>query len=313
LKTSTKAHAAVIVANLMFGVTFSMVKILVPVFMTSYALNVVRILVSLPLFWLLFLLKPAVAKAGSRQWSRAGIDKADIPRFVLCGLSGVAINQILFVKGLSLTSTIHGSLLALGTPIFITAAAAWLLREKFTWNKGAGLVLGIAGAAMLVLGRSGHREGSNIWLGDLLVMANSISYALYFVWVKPLMLKYSPVHVIRWVFVFGGLMILPFGMGDFLATDFSLLTPMAWVAIGFVALGATFIAYLCNMYGIKYLGPAVTGSYIYSQPMFAAIISVIFLQEQFGVFQILAGGMIALGVYLVNLKTELKQLDPDAA
>nr|MCU0333768.1 DMT family transporter [Chitinophagaceae bacterium] len=116
IKTSSgKAHLAVLAANLLFGINFSMVKVLTPALMSSYALNVVRIVISVGLFWGLYLLRP----------SQAGIDRKDVPRFLLCAVTGVAINQILFIKGLSLTSTIHGSLLILGTPIFITAAAAW--------------------------------------------------------------------------------------------------------------------------------------------------------------------------------------------
>lgn len=291
IKTSSgKAHLAVLAANLLFGINFSMVKVLTPALMSSYALNVVRIVISVGLFWGLYLLRP----------SQAGIDRKDVPRFLLCAITGVAINQILFIKGLSLTSTIHGSLLILGTPIFITAAAAWLLHERFGLHKALGLALGIAGAAVLVLSRQGGHSGTDVMLGDVLVIINSISYALYFVWVKPLMLKYPPVHVIRWVFSFGMLFILPFGAVDYLHTSFATFPPQGWVALAFVVIGGTFLPYLLNMYGLKYLGPGVTGSYIYTQPFFAALIGILFLQERFGWPQLLAGACIAGGVLLVN-------------
>lgn len=292
MKPTTKAHLAVIGANLLFGINFSMVKLLTPVLLSSYALNVIRIVASVSLFWLLYLLKP----------SGAGIDKKDIPRFLLCAITGVAINQILFIKGLSLTSTIHGSLLILGTPIFITVAAAWLLHEAFTRNKLAGLLLGVSGAILLVLSRSGEKEGSNVLLGDVLIILNSISYALYFVWVRPLMEKYKPIHVIRWVFTFGMLFIIPVGISDLWQTDFSNFSSGGFVALAFVVIGGTFLPYLFNVYGIKYLGPGITGTYIYSQPFFAAIIGLVFLGEHMGIAQLLAGALIASGVLLVNRK-----------
>jgi drug/metabolite transporter (DMT)-like permease len=292
MKNTTKAHAAVIGANLLFAINFSMVKAVTPGLMTSYALNVVRIVASVSLFWMLYAMKP----------SRAGIDKKDIGRFVLCGLTGVAINQILFIKGLSLTSTIHGSLLILGTPIFITLAAAWLLHEKFTLNKVMGLSLGIAGALVLVLGRTQQHEGKDILLGDILIIINSISYALYFVWVRPLMEKYHPIHVIRWVFTFGMFMILPFGIYDFSHTDFAVFPVQGMVALTFVVVGGTFVPYLFNTYGLKYLGPGITGAYIYTQPLFAACIGILFLGEHMGMQQLLAAALIAAGVLLVNRK-----------
>lgn len=292
MKAHTKAHAAVIGANILFAINFSMVKAVTPGLMSSYALNVVRIVGSVIFFWLLYVLRP----------SKAGIHKKDISRFALCGLSGVAVNQVLFIKGLSLTSTIHGSLLVLGTPIFITLAAAWLLHEAFTRNKIIGLSLGIAGALVLVLGRTQQQEGSQPLLGDVLIILNSISYALYFVWVRPLMEKYHPIHVIRWVFTFGMFMILPFGLYDFLHTPFSSFPVQGFVAMSFVVIGGTFVPYLFNTYGLKYLGPGITGAYIYTQPLFAACIGMLFLGEQMGWQQMLAAVLIAAGVLLVNRK-----------
>lgn len=292
MNTRTKAHWAVIAANLMFGINFSMVKVLTPGLMTSFALNVVRIIGSVSLFWMLYPLKP----------SRAGIDKEDIPRFLLCALTGVAINQLLFIKGLSLTSTIHGSLLILGTPIFITAAAAWLLKERVTPNKLFGLLLGIIGALLLVFSRGNQKEGSNALLGDLFIVINSISYALYFVWVRPLMEKYKPVQVIRWVFTFGMFMIIPFGITDCLHTNFASFPITGWLALAFVIFGGTFFPYLLNTYGLKYLGPGITGTYIYTQPLFASLIGILFLNEQMGWQQLLAASLIAAGVLMVNRK-----------
>ena len=292
MTATTKAHIAVLAANLLFAVNFSMVKLVTPLHMSSYALNMARIGISVPLFWLLYLAKP----------SRAGIHKADIPRFLLCALCGVAINQLLFVKGLSLTSSIHGALLILGTPIFITAAAGWLLHEVFTWQKALGLALGIGGAALLILSRQGNAQGQSSMLGDVYVLINTISYALYFVWVRPLMLKYPPIHVLRWVFTFGMVMIMPFGLADLWHTNFSAFDTGTWLALMFVVLGATFFSYLFNIFGIKYLGPAIVGTYIYTQPVFATLIAVVFLHEHLGWPQVLAALMIGAGVLVVNAK-----------
>lgn len=289
---NNKAFAAVMGANIIFGANYAIIKYITPGYLHPYALNVVRILVSLGLFWFLFLFKPG----------KVILLKKDIPRFLLCALTGVVINQILFIKGVSLTTPIHSSLLSLGTPIFITLIAAWLLKEGFTWLKFLGLLLGIAGAVLLIFLKDNKNLGSDILLGDIMILINAISYAFYLVLVRPLMMRYSGIQVLRWIFTFGAMVILPFGMSEFLATDWSAFQFSHWLALGSVAIGATFLAYLLNLYGISKIGPSATGAFIYTQPLFAAVIAIIFAGEHFSLVKLIAAMLIFSGVYLANLK-----------
>lgn len=293
MKRTTQAHIAVLMANLIFGSGYAVVKTITPEYIAPFALNVVRVLSSLVLFWGLYLMKP----------SKAGIAKSDIPRFLLCAVTGVAINQLFFIKGLSLTTAIHSSLLSLATPIFITIIAAWLLREAFTWQKMAGLALGIMGAVILISMRDSSTSAANMLLGDCFILINAISYAFYLVLVRPLMARYSPIHVLRWVFTFGTFMILPFGMDQFLETNWQTFGMAQWLAIFFAGFFLTFMAYLLNVYGLSVIGPSATGSYIYTQPVFAAIIAMLFMGEHFTLYKGLAAACIFGGVYLVNRKT----------
>jgi drug/metabolite transporter (DMT)-like permease len=136
----TTAHLALLFTNLFFAINLSAAKHLTSSQLAKpFGLNVVRVGVSVILFWLLYLLKPTSIK----------IEKQDRMRFVWCALTGIAINQLLFLKGLSLTYPIHASLLMLTTPILIVFIAAWILKEKIGLFKIAGLVLGITGAAVL--------------------------------------------------------------------------------------------------------------------------------------------------------------------
>lgn len=292
MNKTTKAHLAVLAANFIFGAGYAVVKTITPEFIAPFALNVVRVLSSLLLFWLLFLMKP----------SNAGFERKHLPRFLLCALTGVAINQLLFIKGLSLTTAIHSSLLSLGTPIFITIIAAWLLKEKLTLYKIAGLALGIGGATMLILMKDNSTSGKDMLLGDILIIINAISYAFYLVLVRPLMEHYKPIHVLRWVFTFGTFMILPFGLEQFIDTNWAAFGTNQWIALAFVALFVTFFAYLFNVYGLSVIGSSATGSYIYTQPVFAAIIAMVFMGEHFTITKALAAICIFSGVYLVNLR-----------
>jgi drug/metabolite transporter (DMT)-like permease len=297
MSNTLKAHAAVLGANFIFGANYAVVKYVTPSVIHPFALNVVRILVSLALFWFLFLFKPGKTR----------IAKKHIPRFILCALTGVVINQILFIKGVSLTTPIHSALLSLATPIFITLIAAWLLREGFTFLKFTGLALGIGGAAMLILLKDSAHSGSDMLLGDIMVLINAISYAFYLVLVRPLMAAYSGIQVLRWVFTFGALVILPFGMQEFIVTDWSAFTVSHWLGLAFVAIGATFVAYLWTVYGISVIGASATGAYIYTQPVFAALIATAFAGEHFSPVKLIAAVLIFTGVYLANFKKQPAQ------
>ena len=127
----TLAHLALLFTNLFFAINLSAVKHLTNLNLAKpFGINVVRVGVSMILFWLLFAIKPVSIK----------IEKQDIKRFILCAVTGVAINQLLFLKGLSLTYSIHASLLMLTTPILIVFIAAWILKERIGVVKLAGLL-----------------------------------------------------------------------------------------------------------------------------------------------------------------------------
>ena len=290
MKPVTKAHIAVLLTNLFFAANLSLVKHISPSMVGPYGVNLFRTGISLLLFWLLW----------SFSKRPASIDRKDLGRFLLCALTGVAINQMLFIKGLTMTSTIHAALLMLCTPLLISLFAFLWLREQFSLSNAGGLILGIGGALLLILSRD--QSGIASVKGDLFILVNAISYAIYFILVKPLMLKYPPLHVIRWVFTFGLLMILPFGWTDVAAINWETVKQTQWIALATVIFFGTFLTYSFNTYGLKHLGAATTGSYIYTQPVFAAIIAAIFLQEHFSWEKAWAALLIFSGVYLVSRK-----------
>ena len=255
-----------------------------------FGLNLIRVGVSMILLWILFIFKPVKTR----------IDKKDMGRFVLCALTGIAVNQLLFVKGLSYTYSIHASLLMLTTPILITIIAAWVLKERLTGNKIFGLICGVIGAIVLVTSKDSSGDGNQVLLGDILIIVNAISYTIYFVLVKPLMVKYNPVVVIRMIFTIGFFMILPFCWTEFMEVQWQAFSANDFMILFMIVFCGTFLAYLLNVYGIKILGASMAGTYIYSQPFFAAAIAIIFLDESLSIYKIIAAILIFAGVYLSN-------------
>ncbi len=289
----TKAHAGLLATNIFFAINLSAVKYLTGHKVAGpYGINVIRIGVCVVLFWLLFFLAP----------NKEEISKKDIPRFLWCALTALAINQMLFMKGLSYTSAVHVALLFLITPILITFIAAWLLKEKITSLIIVGLLLGFTGAVLLISTQSNSVTGNNILLGDLLVIGSALAYTFYFILVKPLMQKYDTMCVMRWIFTFGLIMILPFGWNEFTQIKWQHYEINNFLLMFLIVVPGTFLAYVFNVYGIKILGASIAGAYIYLQPVFAVILATIFLKEELETYKLIAAVLIFGGVYLVNKK-----------
>ncbi len=291
METKFKAHLGLLFTNLFFAINVSAIKfITIAGFAGPYGLNVVRSGVCVVLFWLLFFINNKNKK----------IEKKDIIRFILCAFTALAANQMLFMKGVSLTYPIHASLLLLITPILITVFAAWILKEMITVLKLTGLFLGVTGACVLILSADSASNGNDILLGDLLVIMSTFLYTIYFILVKPLMKKYPTMDVMRWVFTFGLLMILPLGWNEFIEIPWKLFKLTEYLILFMIVIPGTFLAYIFNAYGIKKLSASTAGTYIYSQPFFSVIIATIFLNETIELYKIIAGIIIFTGVYLAN-------------
>ena len=288
----TLAHLAVLSTNLFFAANYSLVKFIAPAFIKPFALNIFRVGVSLIFFWSIWMFEKVHVPIKKQHW----------PRFFWCAITGIAINQMLFIKGLTLTSTVHASLLMLATPLLISIFAFIVLHEPLTLFKIVGLVLGISGAVLLIAGKENSAHAPNYLLGDLLILLNAISYAVYFILVKPLMHVYSAQQVTRWVFTIGLVLMLPIAWSQLPQIQWPLFELKHYLCLASVIITGTFLAYLFTAYGIQHLGAGITGVYIYTQPIFAVLIAALFLGETLSWIKVASAVLIFSGVYLVNRK-----------
>lgn len=288
MSTTKKAHVAVLVANLIYGANFSIAKIAMPAYIKPAGFILMRAGIAS----VLFILMCSYLKVKDE------IERKDYPKMVLLGLFGVALNQLLFFEGLSRTSNINAALIMTSNPILVLVVAALVIREKITGRRIWGIICGVAGAGGLILlsKQSGHASA----LGDTMIFVNAFSYAVYLVMVKPLMKKYSPWILVKYTFIFGTIMVLPFGFKEVTEIEWSSFTTSVWLSFVFVIIATTFFAYLLNIYGLRMLSPAVVSFYIYLQPIFATAISLSVLGEPVTLIQVLACLLIFFGVYLVS-------------
>jgi drug/metabolite transporter (DMT)-like permease len=297
----SRARLAVITANFFFGTSVIAVKHITPSLIPAIGLTAIRVICTTLLLWLMYALKPV----------KMGITRRDYKRLFFCAIAGITLNQTFAIRGMSLTSPIHASLLILTTPITITLLAAWFLRERLTLQKIVGLVLGISGGMLLIFSRDlSSQAGGDQTMGDIFAVLGAISYSTYVVAIRPVVGKYNPMHILQWVFLFGSFFSLPLGWNALSSVNWSGLDGMSWFAVVYVVLGATFFAYQFMNYGIEKLGASVTGSFMYTQPFFTAAASMLILHESLTLPKVIAAALIMLGVYLANYR---KRVVPVAA
>ena len=230
------------------------------------------------------------------------VDKRDFLRLALCGLTGVAINQLCFFNGLAITSPVHASLIMTINPIFVLIASAAILGTIITSRKILGIALGCGGALFLLINttESSTANGPSL-LGDILILINALSYGVYLVIVKPLMSKYKPITVISWVFIFGAFFAIPFGISEVQAIDWTSFGNEEWLRILYVIIGTTFLAYLLNIYALGSVDPTVVSIYIYLQPIIVTILTAVWAYGNIGIPTIVCAAAIFTGVWLVSV------------
>ncbi|MDQ3100661.1 MAG: DMT family transporter [Bacteroidota bacterium] len=299
----TLAHIALFLVNLIYGINFVVAKGLMPVVIQPSAFILMRVSGACILFWILRLFLPE------------RVVPSDVKRLFLCALFGVVINQLMFFEGLMRTSPINSSIIMVATPILVLVMSAMLIGERITWLKIIGVLLGASGAIALVFLKPEASGPDGSRLGDLFILINAISYALFLVIVKPLMARYSAVTVMAWCFLFGLVMMIPIGIGDLLLVDWKGLTRPLIAAMAFVVIMVTFVAYLMNTWALRIVEPSLVGMYVYLQPLMAVLLTWLFMRigaERIGIPgnydgalglpQIICASLIFLGVHLVGRK-----------
>lgn len=284
-----KTYTALTLVSLFYGVNYSVLKIVVPEYVGPYGFIVFRVIVASGVFWMI------------HSFNREKVDwRKDGVTLVLCALTGVAINQLLFYKGISLTSAVNGSIIMTLTPVLVLVWAYFLIGEKITRTKVIGVILGLIGA-IIILYQPDALLSTGDWRGDVLVLINGASYACYLVLVKPLMRKYKPMTVVTWVFTIAILFVVPVGISQASSVDFSSLPPKIWWSMGYAIIIVTVVVYFLNAWTLVKVNSSVVGAFIYLQPIFATMTAILFFGEIFLFKHLLAAAFVFTGVWLVTM------------
>ena len=279
------------IVSLIYGVTFTIAKDVMPLYIDAYGFILLRAGGSMILFWLVWLFMP-----------KEKIAFNDFPRIIAAAFFGVAFNMLTFFKGLSLTSPISAAVIMVSTPMIVLTLSALIMKERMQKRMIFGIVLGLIGTAFLILYGKSIGSATNAGLGNFLVLVNAISYGFYLIIVKKLMDKYNAFTFVKWIYLFGFIMVLPFGWSQFQAVEWALVPMDICWKIGFVVVFSTFLTYLLNLLSMKELKPTMVAVFIYLQPLFATIFAISLGKDELSLVKIGSAVLIFVGVYLVTQK-----------
>lgn len=292
-----QAHIALIVVNLLYGANHVLAKGVMPLYLDPTTFILLRVSGAVALFWLLLLFQ-----------KRKPVDRSDYWRFAAAGLFGVAVNQLFFFHGLNLSTALNAGIIMALNPLMVFVLALLFSKDKMNATNGLGVLIGASGAILLTL--SSRNGPGNAAKGDLFLLINALSYAFYLVLSKPLLLKYSPLQVITYVFSIGFVLLLLFPptWTYLAAANFSNFPASVWYKIVYVIVGVTFLTYLLTIFGLKYVSATVSAAYIYTQPIMVILFTILFATlgwaanytNTITLERLLYMLLIFMGVYLVS-------------
>ncbi|WP_010522093.1 DMT family transporter [Aquimarina agarivorans] len=275
-----------------YAANFSIAKNVMPHYIKPFGFILFRVTGAGLLFWLVGLFGP-----------KEKIARKHYPRILGAAFFGMALNMLAFFYGLNLTTPINAAVMMVTAPMITLLLAVIFLNEKLQWHRILGLLIGLSGTLLMIIyGKGNLATAPNPALGNFLIFVNAASFACYLVIVKKLTTLYHPFTFIKWMYLLGILMVLPFGLNQVLEMPFSEIPLSGYLSIAYVVVFVTFGTYLLNIFAIKILKPTTVAVFIYFQPLLTTLFAVVLGTDSIDIVKIIAAILIFAGVYLVSQK-----------
>lgn len=224
---------------------------------------------------------------------------SDYLRFARLSIFGIIANQLFFFTGLSMTTAINTALIAVTIPIFTIAISVIIGKDSLNLKKVCGIILAAAGVIYLIDPQKASFSAGTT-LGDIFIVLNSLSYAIYVAFSKDLISKYGALKSIAWIFFFGSLVNIPLGLYSLSSVDVMSVEYKPWLALAGVVIFPTILAYYWVTWAIARVSPGTVAIFVYLQPLLGFMFAVFFLGEQMSWRPVIAAAFIFSGVFLVT-------------
>ena len=289
-----KGHAAIFLANTIFGLGVPVSKALLDSWVTPMGYMASRSFFAAIIFWLIACFLP-----------KEHVERKDLMVILFGGLLGFVISQSLTAWALDFTTPVYFSLIAALTPVGVMLMAALFIGEKITWIKVLGVILGIVGALLMLVKGWQAGAGKNDVLGIFLAILSVLTWAIYLIVTRKVSQKYSSVPQMKWVFLISAIVTVPIAMPEFGAQALYS-SAVNWEGIAemaFLVLGATVLGYFLIPVAMKTLHATTVSIYTNLQPIVASMVAIFVGQDFLSWDKIVAAALVLLSAYIVTNAT----------
>lgn len=286
-----QAHSAIFLANTIFGLGVPVTKLLLDSWVTPMGYMASRSLGACILFWIIAAFLP-----------KEKVEKRDLITILFGGLLGFVISQSLTAWALDYTSPVYFSLIATLTPIAVMLCATLTIGERITPKKSVGVLLGIAGAVLMVLMSQSLGSGKNDLLGITLAILSVLTWAIYLIITRNVAEKYSPVTQMKYVFLISAIVTVPIALPE-LPLNALYTSAWGWDGVAemlFIVVCATALGYFLIPFAMKYLQATTVSIYTNLQPVIASFVAILLGQDLLTWDKPVAGILVLLSAYIVT-------------
>ncbi len=291
MNTALKPHIALLSCNFIWGLSYPIYSYSLPKHIGVEALLTITLTVTGLM---------SLASLGFDRWRHERpVDKRDIPKLIVAGILVVLLRKFFLMYGLSMTSPIDGSVIAALGPIVVLLLSVIVGQDRFTVPKLIGVTMGLSGVVVMLTSNSGHQNAANLFFGNILILLCVLCTAIYIVWFKSLVAKYSAMTILRWIMGTAAVVMFPIGIKSVIEVDYSSFGLKMWLLLIYLAVMPTMIPNYLLMYGLKQVKPALSSVYMYVQPVVATIVTVVFGIGSLSWTKVFAGLVVLAGVLFV--------------
>jgi drug/metabolite transporter (DMT)-like permease len=281
------AYLAALGMTVAFGMSFVATKVALRGF-EPLLIAVLRFTLAGGILWTVWRLRPCRERLGP----------GDLRRLALLGFVSLTVYFSFENLGIARTSASAASVLIAAIPVFVLILNRFTLREATSGRQWAGIALSFAGIVALVVA-SGSASGGSL-AGDLLVLAASLSAAVYSLLARRLLLSRSALFVTAWQNLFGALFMAPLALVEALVAGVRTPTAQATAGVLFLTLVCSVLAYLLLNYAFRFLSASRVSVFINLTPVVSVAGAYLLLGERFTAAQAVAAVVVVAGVWVAN-------------